>query len=291
MLVGKAIKITISETVIEFQEKSEEKLIDRIKRIICNILKRGKTELSHIWQDIKKLAVDNAISEIINLILNYFVSTVKNVFKLIRCLFGSIVSAFKIILDSTRPWEERLFEALKIISAGLAMATGTMLNELIAKAIATNLPFLAGFAGDIAAVVSGLISSILSALVLMSFDRYKVSLQIKDEERKMQLLNMQLVSSNVAHTQLSAARASAIVAQTTELVRQELLSIVENNREIDAYTNMIRESINRQKEIHNEINNLQQEYEDVQNKLTQVREDYNQNIDKLLDNLPTIEND
>ena len=102
---------------------------------------------------------------------------------------------------------------------------------------------------------------------------------------------MQLVSSNVAHTQLSAARASAIVAQTTELVRQELLSIVENNREIDAYTNMIRESINRQKEIHNEINNLQQEYEDVQNKLTQVREDYNQNIDKLLDNLPTIEND
>ena len=247
--------------------------------------------MSHIWQDIKKLAVDNAISEIINLILNYFVSTVKNVFKLIRCLFGSIVSAFKIILDSTRPWEERLFEALKIISAGIAMATGAMLNELIAKAIATNIPFLAGFAGDIAAVVSGLISSILSALVLMSFDRYKVSLQIKDEERKMQLLNMQLVSSSVAHTQLSAARASAIAAQTTELVKQELLSIVENNREIEAYTNMIRDSINRQKEINIEIKKLQDKSEKAQLDYNQERKDCNQKIDKKLNNLPTIDND
>lgn len=291
MLVGKAIKITISETVIEFQEKNEGKLIDRVKRVICNILERGKLELSHIWQDIKKFAVDNAISEIVNLILNYFVSTVKNVFKLIRCLFGSIVSAFKIIFDSTLPQEERLFESLKIISAGIAMATGTMLNELIAKAIATNIPFLAGFAGDIAAVVSGLISSILSALVLMSFDRYKVSLQIKDEERKMQLLNMQLVSSSVAHTQLSAARASAIAAQTTELVKQELLSIVENNREIEAYTNMIRDSINRQKEINIEIKELQHKSEAAQSVYNQERKDRNQKIDKKLNNLPTIDND
>lgn len=291
MLVGKAIKITISETVSEFQQKNEEKLIDRINRIISNIQKRVKSELSHIWQDIKNLVVDNAISEIINLILNYFVSTIKNVFKLIRCLFGSIVSAFKIIFDSTRPWEDRLFEALKIISAGIAMATGTMLNELIAKAIATNIPFLAGFASDIAAVVSGLISSILSALVLMSFDRYKVSLQIKDEEHKIQLLNMQLVSSSVAQTQISAARASAIVAQTTELVRQELLSIVENNREIEAYKNKVRESINRQKETHSKINKLQHKSKEAQSAYNQAREDSNQTIDNKLNNLPAIDND
>ena len=206
MLVGKAMKIAVSETFVEFQQKSEENLLDRIKRIISNIMKRAKQELSHIWQEIKEFAANNAISEIVNLILNYFVSTVKNVFKLIRCLFGSIISAFKIIFDSSRPWEERLFEALKIISAGIAMATGTMLNELITKAIATNIPFLAGYAGDISAVISGLISSILSALVLMSFDRYKATLRIKDEERQILLLNMQLTGSSVAHAQISAAR-------------------------------------------------------------------------------------
>lgn len=291
MLVGKAMKIAVSETFVEFQQKSEENLLDRIKRIIGNIVKRAKQELSHIWQEIKEFAANNAISEIVNLILNYFVSTVKNVFKLIRCLFGSIVSAFKIIFDSSRPWEERLFEALKIISAGIAMATGSILNELIAKAIATNIPFLAGYAGDISAVISGLISSILSALVLMSFDRYKATLKIKDEERQILLLNMQLTGSSVAHSQISAAKASVIIAQTTELVRQELISIVEHNREIEVYINKIKESIKRQQVTHDEIDEIQQEVEETQISLHQERENYHKAIDIKLNNLAEIDND
>lgn len=291
MLVGKAMKIAVSETFVEFQQKSEENLLDRIKRIISNIMKRAKHELSHIWQEIKEFAANNAISEIVNLILNYFVSTVKNVFKLIRCLFGSIVSAFKIIFDSSRPWEERLFEALKIISAGIAMATGSILNELIAKAIATNIPFLAGYAGDISAVISGLISSILSALVLMSFDRYKATLRIKDEERQILLLNMQLTGSSVAHAQISAAKASVIIAQTTDLVRQELKSIVEHNREIEAYINKIKEIINRQRVTHDEIDEIQQNIENTQITLEQTRDNSNRNIEIKLNNLPKINND
>ena len=291
MLVGKAMKIAVSETVVEFQQKSDGKLMDRIKRVIGNIIKRARLELAHIWQDMKDFAVNNAISEIVNLILNYFVSTVKNIFKLIRCLFGSIISAFKIIFDSSRSWEERLFEALKIISAGIAMATGTVLNELIAKAIATNIPFLAGFASDISAVISGLISSILSALVLMSFDRYKASLHIKDEERRVQLLNMQLVGSSVAHTQISTARASAMVAQTTELVRQELISMVEHNREIGTYTDKIKESINRQRATHDAIDELQQNIEEARITLRKKRKNSNQEIDNKLNNLPVIDND
>ena len=171
------------------------------------------------------------------------------------------------------------------------MATGTMLNELIAKAIATNIPFLAGYACDISAVISGLISSILSALVLMSFDRYKASLQINDEERQIQLLNMQLVSNSVAHAQISAARASVIVAQTTELVKQELISIVEHDCQIEAYTNMIRESINRQQELHAKIDKLQQVSTNTQNSLNQIRETNNRTIDNKLNKLPIIDND
>ena len=287
MIIGKAMKITISEIVIEFHNKSDEKLIDRIKRVIEKVLKRAKDELSHLWKDIKQFAVNNAISEIINLVLNYFVSTVKNIFKLIRCLFGSIIQAFKIIFDSSKPWEERLFEALKIVSAGIAMASGAMLNELIAKFIATNLPFLAGFAGDISAVISGLISSILSALVLMSFDRYKASLQIKDEERQIQLLQMQLVSSSVSHTQISATKAKLIIAQTTELVKHELMSIVENNREIESYSRQIKESIEKQRQIHEEISQAQDEITKKQASLAEMRKTRNKTIDDKLNNLPT----
>ena len=282
MLVGKAMKISVSETVFEFKNKSEDRLIVRINRIISNIIKRTKFELAHIWTDIKEFAVNNAISEIINLILNYFVSTVKNIFKLIRCLFGSIIKAFKIILDSTKPWEDRLFEALKIISAGIAMATGTMLNELIGKAIATNIPFLAGYASDISAVISGLISSILSALVLMSFDRYKASLQIKDEERKMQLLKLQLLGNNLIQSQISTVKSNIIVAQTTELVKLELSSIIEHNKEIEA-------SIIRKHKLHQEIDIIKDKITDAQNLLSINRNKCNNNIDNLLNNLPPLE--
>lgn len=284
MLVGKAMRITINETVIEFKNNSDDKLMERTKRLIKRIITRAKIELTSLWQDIKDFAVSNAISEIINLILNYFVSTVKNVFKLIRCLFSSIIKAFKIIFDSNKPWEERLFEALKIISAGIAMATGTMLNELIAKAIATNIPFLSGYASDISAVISGLISSILSALVLMSFDRYKASLQIKDEERKIQLLKLQLTGYDIIHSQISATKASIVIAQTAELVRNELLSIVMDNQEIEA-------SIVRQQQTHQEIDVIQENIIDAQKELSSTRTENNEIIDSLLKNLQTIDNE
>lgn len=291
MLVGKAIKIAVSETVIEFKNNSNDKLIDRVKRLISNIIKRAKFELSHIWDDIKHLATNNAISEIINLILNYFVSTVKNVFKLIRCLFGSILQAFKVILDSNRTWEERLFEALKIVSAGIAMATGTMLNEILAKFIATNIPFLAGVANDISAVVSGLISSILSALVLMSFDRYKASLKIKDEKCKIQLLQMQIVGSNLSHSVISASKASLIMAQTIELVKQEYTAIVNNNNEIKIFKQKIKMSIDRQHAVHRKIANSQADITVAQIKLEEIRDTSNAVIDNLLNNLLEIENE
>lgn len=291
MLVGKAMKIAVSETVVEFQQKSEEKLLDRVKRVIKNIIERAKSELGNIWREIKNFAINNAVSEIVNLILNYFVSTVKNVFKLIRCLFGSIISAFKIILDSSKPWEERLFEALKIISAGLAMATGTMLNELITKAIETYIPFLAAFAGDIAAVVSGLISSILSALVLMSFDRYKATIRINDEERQIQLIGMHLTSNTVTLTQVSTLKAKAIVAQTTDLILQELSVMAQDCREIDYNMSKFSASVNRLYAINEEIEN---EYANIvasQNALNSSRAKGNFIIDNKLSNLPRIDNE
>ena len=241
--------------------------------------------------ELKDFAINNALSEIVNLILNYFVSTVKNVFKLIRCLFGSIISAFKIIFDSSKPWEERLFEALKIISAGLAMATGTMLNELITKAIETYIPFLAAFAGDIAAVVSGLISSILSALVLMSFDRYKANIRINDEERQIQLIGMHLTSNTVALTHVSTLKAKTIVAQTTDLILQELSVMTQDCREIDYNMSKFSASVNRLYAIKEEIENEHANIVASQNALNSSRAKGNFIIDNKLSNLPRIDNE
>ena len=235
VLIGKGVKIAVSETVIEFSTKKEnddEKLIDRLKRLWQRIVERVKQELSHIWDTIKHSMAANAISEIVNLIINFFVSTVKNIFKLIRCMFGSIINAFKIIFDNSKPWDERVFEALKIISGGLAMASGALLNELLDKLISTNIPFLAPVSGDISAIISGIVSSILSALVLMAFDKYKASININDAKCKMDLVQMRLTGYSLAHTAVDTLRTELIVAQTQSVVRQEIMYMALKSQEI-----------------------------------------------------------
>lgn len=170
MLVGRSMKIVISETYLEFtRDSAEESFLERAKLLFQKIMSRIKTELSDLWHTVSQFAARNALSEIVNIIVNYFFTTVKNIFKLIRCMIGSIIKAIKIILDSSRPWQERLFEALKVISAGIALASGTLLNEMLDKAISTYIPFLAPFSADISAVISGLISSILSAISINGF--------------------------------------------------------------------------------------------------------------------------
>jgi len=75
------------------------------------------------------------------------------------------------------------------------------------------------------------------------------------------------------------------------LVRQELISIVEHNREIEAYINKIKETINRQRVTHDEIDKIQQNIENTQITLEQTRDKSNRNIEIKLNNLPKINND
>ena len=246
VLIGKGVKIAVSETVIEFsknKEKKDEKLIDRLRRLWQRILERVKQELSHIWDTIKQSVAANAISEIVNLIINFFVSTVKNIFKLIRCMFGSIINAFKILFDKSKPWDERVFEALKIISGGLAMASGALLNELLSKLISTNIPFLAPISGDISAIISGIVSSILSALVLMAFDKYKASININNAKCKMNLVQMRLTGYGLAHTATDTLRTKLIVAQTQAIVKQEIMYMAIKSQEIQEVLDSMHDSL------------------------------------------------
>lgn len=258
VLIGKGVKIAVSETVIEFsknKENEDEKLIDRLKRLWQRILERVKQELSHIWDTIKQSVAANAISEIVNLIINFFVSTVKNIFKLIRCMFGSIINAFKILFDKTKPWDERVFEALKIISGGLAMASGALLNELLDKLISTNIPFLAPVSGDISAIISGIVSSILSALVLRAFDRYKASISINDAKCKMDLVQMRLTGYGLAHATADTLRTELIVTQTQAIVKQEIMYMALKSQEIQESLDSMRDALSNIDKLGSAIDN------------------------------------
>ena len=268
ILVGESIKIVVSETCMEFSDNSsDESLMERAKRLVQRIIERVKKELAGMWHNVSQFAVSNALSEIVNLIINYFFSTVKNIFKLIRCMIGSIIKAIKIILDSSRPWQDRLFEALKVVSAGIALASGTLLNELLDKTISTNIPFLAPVSGDISAVISGLVSSILSALVLMAFDSVKEELFADSPYRQLSLMNTRIVSIDSARLSLSTLRTDMMMRDTYEFVgnafgymAEKRADIIEQQGEAKCLDNAIDDEIDEQKERNKNIKDISNKY-------------------------------
>lgn len=265
-LIGDSLKICVSEMIVEFSNKEcKEELSVRFKRTLTNIYERAKNELSHLWEKIKNCAAANALSEIVNLILNYFCTTIKNIFKLIRCLIGSIINAVKILFDSSRPWEERVFEALKLISAGLALATGTLLSEALASLIAKT-P-LAPIAGDISAIIAGLISSILSALVLLMFDRYKANIEYSNIQAQQLMLQINIAGNQISQVatstiqeQLEIYKTEAFIEEFAQYVHQQSYQIEESIKSIDNYNiktdNNIRDIDNINSDTENNINML-----------------------------------
>lgn len=89
-------------------------------------------------------------------------------------------------------WQERVFEAAKILSAGVVGILGFSLNELLEQGLmAIGFPF----APFVAECLSGLFAGIMSAVVLMLFDNMKAA--YKSNKAEIQLLQKQSLLSNI----------------------------------------------------------------------------------------------
>ena len=93
-----------------------------------------------------------------------------------------------------------MFEAAKILSAGVVGVLGFSLNELIEKMLLA-IPPIAPFASFISECLSGLIAGILSAIVLMLFDNMKA--KYKSNNSELQLLQQKSYLTNIYTMQLS----------------------------------------------------------------------------------------
>lgn len=199
--------IIIDETYIELKEEKEEKFLDRIKHLIMHIWEKIKSKCQHliknIWDTIKNGIKGSLISEFFNLLNDFVFKTFKNVFRVMRTMWSSIVKAFKIIFSGTAPWQERIFEATKILSSAAVGVIGFSLNELIEKGLTSiGIPFASFFAE----LLSGLFSGILSAIVLMLFDNLKHKFLEKSTYYKQALVRSRINNINCARLNISTLK-------------------------------------------------------------------------------------
>lgn len=226
--IGKQLIVFLAQEIKEeFIHRKEQvcAFIDHVKNVILNWCARIKKEWQNMMKNFGQNVAGSIAMEVMNAIVDFLLHSFKNVAKMIRLMLNSIIRALKIIFDGSRSWEERLFEALKILSAGMTAFIGLGLNEVITDFLSTTFPPMAGIAPFIADALVGFISCVMSSVVLCMFDRYKAKLEIKSAQLRMDLLNTKLIYTSSTLALVSSVKTGHHVVDTIKLTGHTIMEM------------------------------------------------------------------
>lgn len=226
--IGKQLIVFLAQEIKEeFIHRKEQvcAFIDHVKNVILNWCARIKKEWKNMMKSFGQNVAGSIAMEVMNAIVDFLLHSFKNVAKMIRLMLNSIIRALKIILDGSRSWEERLFEALKILSAGMTAFIGLGLNEVITDFLSTTFPPMAGIAPFIADALVGFISCVMSSVVLCMFDRYKANLEIKTAQLRMDLLNTKLIYTSSTLALVSSVKTGHHVVDTMKMTGHTIMEM------------------------------------------------------------------
>ena len=203
MTIFKFVKIVIDEIVNEFEKESTDKLADRMKKVGKRILQRA----DELWVIFKDSALASLISTLMDITINFFISTTKRAFKIIRQIFSSLINAFKVLFDQNKNTAEKMNAALKIVGAALVGVLGIMLDEIISEALKT-IPFFAPFADYISPVLSALIVGLGSTLIIQIFIKYQSKIKYQSLSYKSNEISQKLDAITIVRSQDSGIELS-----------------------------------------------------------------------------------
>lgn len=140
----------------------------RAKKIIDALLKKLPNALNQIFEG----GLSGVASNLITFLINTFITTAKNVVKIIREGLLSLFKAFKMILFPKKGTNKRenLKVALKLITTAVFTSVGILFEESF-KAFFVAIPVVGVFADILAPVFMGILVGISSALIAYAIDR------------------------------------------------------------------------------------------------------------------------
>lgn len=227
--IGKLLSITVVEVINEYRKEDEIEHSQRVKNIALSI----KAKTKNILKEFKDHSISSFLSTFLEQILKSIFKIASNILKFVKLAFVSIMKAIKILFSQEYSWEIRLNEAMKILGVAVASLIGLALEEIIEKAMITNLPFTAPFAGFVSPVLSGLIVGIGSVLLLQGFQMYQNKIvfnKLKGEESsKLQTLSqIQLGKAGISDVKATkAAGVSLTIFQGTLPIIQSCKNHIE----------------------------------------------------------------
>ncbi|GHT97757.1 hypothetical protein FACS1894142_2970 [Spirochaetia bacterium] len=164
-------------------EKWYNGLLARLKRIGAKVVGKWK----QILEEGATGFISGFCSNIVTVIINIFVTTAKNIVRLIREGFFSVVKAIKMLINppADMPKSQLFHEVGKIIITGSIITFGILAEEAIDKfppmAVIKRIPVIGELLTD---VILGLLIALVTALALWGWDKldifgYKKEIQHK----------------------------------------------------------------------------------------------------------------
>jgi len=142
-LVFTEIWFTVKNAIIECR-KDGEALFKAIANAVKKGLQNAKKKFREIWDKFIEGAVSGILSSLVTTLANMFFTTAKNIIKIIRESFASLSQATKILFinPDEYPLGDRFVAAAKVLATGASVVAGTMVGELIAKALSAGIPIV-----------------------------------------------------------------------------------------------------------------------------------------------------
>lgn len=160
----------------EFQKirQSAEMGCEAICKAVGNGIKNGlesaKIKYKEILAKLKEGFLAGALSSITTTICNIFFTTAKNIIRIIRQCWASLVQALKILFlnPDNLPLGERIRAVAKILATGASVVLGTIVTEAVKKTPLGVAPVI----GDIVSTFCGVfVTGIMSCTLLFFLDR------------------------------------------------------------------------------------------------------------------------
>ena len=240
------IIVTCTETYNEFKISNEDSIINRVKRVLNNCWMKIKAKFNHIFMNLWGNIKGSILSELFTTLNDFIFKTFKNVFKVIRQMWGSLKRAFSVIKNGTNSWSDRIFEASKILSAGIVSIIGFSLNEVIEKSLMSlGIPF----SSFIAECMSGLFAGILSAIVLMLFDYTKSYINTENQKMLFNLKRTKIIAIDIAKIGISSLKTDIMMYETVSYFAFSYNEIEQKRNLIFTNQEFVKDNLNESKNL------------------------------------------
>lgn len=167
-----AIREDFSKIIASMKEFDLEKFLRRIAKSFKKAFQRAADKFKTLIASFAKGALAGALSSISNTIMNMFFVTAKNVARILRESWSSLLDASRILFlnPDNLSWGERIRAATKVIAVAVSVILGGIIQECVSK-LNIGIPEL----GDVLSIFLGvLVTGVLSITLVYFLDNSEI---------------------------------------------------------------------------------------------------------------------